>query len=89
MEIAAAALSIAAGVFVAPAEQRAQAFMILVFFTILIPVGVLTWQLPAHTGGQLGNIFWIFFNVAGALFAYLWLRRFLRADTSFNEQLAE
>ena len=88
MEIAAAALSIVVGVLVAPSEHRAPAFMMLVFITILIPVGVLAWQLAAHQGSQLGNIFWIFFNVAGVAFAYLWLRRLLRADSNFDESLA-
>jgi len=86
VDIAAATLAIGTGVFVAPPEHRAQAFLVLVFLAIFVPLATLAWQLQGPAGSTMTNLLWATFNAAGCAIAFLWVRRQLHSG--YNEPLA-
>jgi len=73
----ASAVAICVGAGVAPKEHRKQAFVTMSVVLILIPLAVLIWRLSAG-GGSTGNYMWIFYNGMGALFAFMWVRKYVK-----------
>lgn len=78
--IVAATLAIGAGVFIAPPEHRAPAFLVLVFLAIFVPLATLAMQLQGQPGSMTTDLLWAAFNAAGCAIAFLWLRRRLQPD---------